>query len=394
MLSVSFAQSRRSDKEYRGKTAVPKPEKENKMMMAIGLMSGTSLDGIDAALLETDGERVSGIGAAVSISYDEDFKDQLRGLLGRDPEGDAESQAVQEDLTRQHGAAVREMLKESGLAAKDIGVIGFHGHTVLHRPGDGVTRQIGDGALLAGETGIPVVCDFRSNDVAQGGEGAPFAPLYHAALSLNYEKPLAVLNIGGVANVTWISPDGGLIAFDTGPGNALIDDWVRGHDGGVMDKNGRLAREGAVDGAALARLLDHPYFERPYPKSLDRDEFDPAPLAGLSAADGAATLTAFTAACVEKAVHLFPALPNRWLVCGGGRLNPAIMAALRSELSEPVEPVEMAGWHGDALEAQAFAFLAVRSLRGLPLSLPSTTGVKAPATGGVLHRPDGLITGS
>ncbi len=362
---------------------------ENEMMMAIGLMSGTSMDGIDAALLETDGERVSGIGAALSISYDEDFRDRLRRLLGRDPEGDAEAEAVAEDLTRRHGEAVREVLKESGLAAADIGVIGFHGHTVLHRPGDGITRQIGLGGLLADETGIPVVNDFRSNDVAQGGEGAPFAPLYHAALSWNYEKPLAVLNIGGVANVTWISPDGGLIAFDTGPGNALIDDWVRGHDGGAMDLGGRLAHQGAVDEDVLARLLDHPYFERPYPKSLDRDEFDSTPLAGLSAADGAATLTAFTAAGVEKAVHLFPALPNRWLVCGGGRLNPAIMAALRGILSQPVEPVEMAGWHGDALEAQAFAFLAVRSMKGLPLSLPGTTGVKAPATGGVLNRPSG-----
>ncbi len=364
-------------------------EIEAETLMALGLMSGTSMDGIDAALVQTDGEKVSGFGAALSLPYDEDFKDRLRGLQGRDPEGDAGSQAVAEDLTRQHGEAVRALLAEGGLAAADIGVIGFHGHTVLHRPGDGVTRQIGLGGLLAKETGIPVVCDFRSNDVAQGGEGAPLAPLYHAALSLNYEKPLAVLNIGGVANVTWISPDGGLIAFDTGPGNALIDDWVRQRTGEAMDENGRLAREGTVDRDVLARLLDNPYFERLYPKSLDRDDFDSTPLAGLSAADGAATLTAFTAAGVEKAVHLFPALPNRWLVCGGGRHNPAIMAALRSELSEPVEPVEMAGWHGDALEAQAFAFLAVRSLKGLPLSLPSTTGVKAPATGGVLHQPGG-----
>ena len=362
---------------------------KTKTLAAIGLMSGTSMDGIDVALLQTDGERVSGFGPALSLPYDEDFKGRLRGLLGRDPEGDAVAQAVSEDLTRLHGEAVQALLAESGLAAADIGVIGFHGHTVLHRPGDGITRQIGLGGLLAKETGISVVSDFRANDVANGGEGAPFAPLYHAALSRNYEKPLAVLNIGGVANVTWISPDGGLIAFDTGPGNALIDDWVREREGVAMDKNGRLAHEGAVDETVLARLLDHPYFERPYPKSLDRDEFDSTPVAKLSAADGAATLTAFTAACVEKAVHLFPALPNRWLVCGGGRRNPAIMAALRGILLQPLEPVEMAGWHGDALEAQAFAFLAVRSLKGLPLSLPSTTGVREPTSGGVLHSPDG-----
>lgn len=358
-------------------------------LTTIGLMSGTSMDGVDAAVLYTDGENVKGFGPAISIPYDDPFRLSLKAVLGRDPEGSDEAKAVSDGLTLRHLEAVRFLLSEAGLKAGDVDVIGFHGHTVYHRPDLGVTRQIGDGEWLAKETGIPVIDDFRSADVAQGGQGAPLTPLYHAALSRNYEKPLAVLNIGGVANVTWVSPDGGLIAFDTGPGNALIDDWAHDHEGGAMDWNGRLAHEGVVDKTVLARLLDHPYFERPYPKSLDRDEFDSKPLAGLSATDGAATLTAFTASCVEKAVYLFPARPNRWLVCGGGRLNPAIMAALRGELLQPVEPVEMAGWNGDALEAQAFAFLAVRSIKGLPLSLPSTTGVKQPATGGVLHRPDG-----
>ncbi len=366
---------------------------DGKTLTAIGLMSGTSMDGVDAALVRTDGERVSGFGPSLGLPYDEPFRDRLRGLLGRDPDetedAGAKAAEVSGELTGRHADAVKRLIADSGLEANDIDVIGFHGHTVFHRPDRGVTRQIGDGGRLARDTGIPVVDDFRANDVAGGGEGAPLAPLYHAALAWNYEKPLAVLNIGGVANVTWISPDGGLIAFDTGPGNALLDDWMRARTGDAMDRGGRLAHQGAVDGAVLDRLRDHPYFDRPYPKSLDRDDFDSAVAANLSTADGAATLVAFTAACVEAAVHQFPAPPNRWLVCGGGRHNPAIMAALRGVLPEPVEPVEMAGWQGDALEAQAFAFLAVRTLKGLPLSLPSTTGVKEPMVGGVLHQPGG-----
>ena len=322
------------------------------------------------------------------------FRNRLRAVVGRDPAdtsgSDTEVGGVAEDLTGYHVEAVRRLISDNGLDAATIDVIGFHGHTIFHDPEHGVTRQIGNGERLAGETGISVVSDFRTNDVAHGGQGAPFAPLYHAALSWNYEKPLGVLNIGGVANVTWISPDGGLVAFDTGPGNALIDDWVRRNGDGEMDLDGHLAHAGQVDENVLETLLDNPYFARPYPKSLDRDEFSLDPVSHLSVADGAATLTAFSAAAVDKAVHLFPALPNRWLVCGGGRHNPAMMAALRKILLQPVEPAEMAGWQGDALEAQAFAFLAVRSLKGLPLSLPSTTGVSEPVTGGVLHHPEGV----
>ena len=357
---------------------------------AVGLMSGTSMDGIDAAVVNTDGERVFGFGPAQTLVYDDGFRERLRAVLGVDPDDSDESQAVAEELTHLHAEAVKRLLGDNDLKADALDAIGFHGHTVIHKPDRGITRQIGDGALLARETRIPVVSDFRAADVAGGGQGAPLAPLYHAALTRNLDKPLAVLNLGGVANVTWISPDGGLVAFDSGPGNALIDDWVRENGEGdmdtPMDKDGRLAHAGAVIEDALAELLDDPYFARAYPKSLDRGAFDPAPVKGLSLADGAATLTAFTARTVEKAVHILPAPPNRWLVCGGGRRNPALMAALRGELAAPVEPVEMTGWPGDALEAQAFGFLAVRSLKGLPLSLPSTTGVDKPTTGGVLHK--------
>jgi anhydro-N-acetylmuramic acid kinase len=237
--------------------------------------------------------------------------------------------------------------------------------------------------------GVPVAWDFRSADVAAGGEGAPFAPVFHAALAEGLEKPLAVLNIGGVANVTWIGADGVLLACDTGPGNGPLDDWVFQTTGAAFDRDGALAAAGRVDATVLARLLAHPYFARPMPKSLDRLDFSQAlagsGLSALSAADGAATLAAFTAEAVARAP--LPGRPTRVLVCGGGRKNPAIMAALRVRLAVPVEQVESVGWDGDALEAQCFGLLAVRVMRGLPLSFPGTTGVPQPMVGGRLQVP-------
>ncbi len=360
---------------------------ERRMLKALGLMSGTSLDGIDAALVRSDGERIDSLGPALTVPYPEAFRDSLRALLGNDPEvGDGP--AVAEDLTRRHGEAVSELLAANGLRAADIDVVGFHGHTVRHDPAKGITTQIGDGALLAEITGIPVVDDFRGRDVAAGGEGAPLAPLFHVALAAGLEKPLAVLNLGGVANLTWIG-DGDPTAFDTGPGNALIDDWMRRTTGQAMDDGGRLAASGRVDAEILAALLDHPYFQRPPPKSLDRDDFTLDAVAGLAPADGAATLVQFTAGAVARAREFLPQPPGRWLVGGGGRHNDALMAALVAALGVPVEPVEAAGWRGDALEAQAFAFLAVRSVHGLALSLPTTTGVPRPVTGGTLHKAPG-----
>ena len=354
---------------------------------ALGLMSGTSLDGIDAALIRSDGRARIETGPSETLPYDAAFRDRLRAVLGAAgpvPE-------VERELTLRHARAVDVLMAKAGLARAQVAAIGFHGHTVLHEPEARRTRQIGDGALLAAETGIDVVCDFRSRDMANSGQGAPFAPLYHAALAAGLEKPLAVLNMGGVGNLTWIGPadaagETPVLAFDTGPANALIDDWAERHCGRPMDQDGALARAGTVDAAALADLLDNAYFSRPPPKSLDRDDFDPAPVAGLSPADGAAALTAFSAAAVAKAVAHLPDAPRRWLVTGGGRRNPALMAALEGRLGAPVNPVESVGWDGDALEAQAFAYLALRSLDGLPLSLPGTTGVETPTTGGVLCR--------
>lgn len=352
---------------------------------ALGLMSGTSLDGIDAAVIRTDGERVEELGPALTVPYDGAFRERLRDVL-KDV-ADDRIPAVSRELTLLHAEAVRRLLGLAGWSASRVDVIGFHGHTVFHRPEDGTTRQIGDGALLARETGLPVVVDFRGQDMALGGQGAPLAPLYHAALAASLEKPVAVLNIGRVANVTWIGRGGEILAFDTGPGNALIDDWTRITTGQGMDQGGSLAASGRVDERCLDRLLEHAYFfERP-PKSLDRDDFRSDLLGHLSPADGAATLVAFTAGAVVAALEFLPERPRRWLVCGGGRHNPTLMRALKQRLEPPVESVEAVGWQGDALEAQAFGFLAVRSLRGLPLSLPTTTGVAAATTGGTLHLP-------
>ncbi len=354
-------------------------------LLALGLMSGTSCDGVDAALVETDGRAAIACGPWLSEPYDEAFHDRLRSVLG----GRGDITAVERELTERHARAAQDLLARRGIAANEIDVIGFHGQTILHEPEHGRTWQIGDGALLARLTGIDVVNDFRTADVAAGGQGAPLVPLFHAALAAALPRPLAVLNIGGVANVTWIGEegvDGEIVAFDTGPGNAMLNDWTLRHTGRPADIGGALAGSGRVDAGVLSALLKHAYFERPAPKSLDRDAFDPAPLEGLSAGDGAATLVAFTTAAVARAQPLFPRPVRRWLVAGGGRHNPAIMAALAERLGAPVAPVEAVGWDGDALEAQAFAYLAVRSLRGLPLSLPTTTGVRRPASGGQLHR--------
>jgi anhydro-N-acetylmuramic acid kinase len=351
-------------------------------------MSGTSLDGIDVGLIETDGHRHVTPGPALTIAYASEFRDRLRGVLG-EAQPPAAIAAVEDELTRLHAAAVARFLDHFALPAPDL--VGLHGHTILHRPTERRTRQLGDGALLARLLGVDVVADFRSADLAAGGEGAPFAPLYHAALCAGLPRPLAVLNLGGVGNVTWIGteknaeiPD--LLAFDTGPGNALIDDWVRRHSGAAADIDGAFARAGHASETHTAHFLRHPYFARQPPKSLDRDDFRDAMPDRLSLEDGAATLTEMTAAAVAAACRHFPAPVREWLVTGGGRHNPALMAALARRLGAPVRPVEAAGWDGDALEAQAFAYLAVRSVRGLPLSLPSTTGVPHPATGGQLFR--------
>jgi len=349
----------------------------------IGLMSGTSLDGIDVAMIETDGRERVIIGPALTIPYPDVFRERLRSVLG----GVGPVDEVEAQLTGLHADAVEQFLVRHPGTTADI--VALHGHTILHRPAERRTWQLGDGVWLARRLGVDVVGDFRSADVAGGGEGAPLAPLFHAALAAALPKPLAVLNLGGVANLTWIGNGaiGGaadILAFDTGPGNSLIDDWVRIHTGAAADLGGVLAGAGRASEAHVARFLERPFFARKPPKSLDRDDFRDAMPEGLSLEDGAATLTEMTAAAVVAGCRHFPAPARGWLVCGGGRHNPALIMALARRLGVPVRPVEAVGWNGDALEAQAFAYLAVRSIAGLPLSLSSTTGVPRPTTGGRL----------
>ncbi len=353
-------------------------------LTAIGMMSGTSMDGVDAALLKSDGQAIQRFGVPVSVAYEDAERDLIQTTLG----GAGDVLAAERVLTLKHIDCIKKLLEDNGVTKGKIDIIGFHGQTIVHRPEEGLTWQIGDAALLAARTGIDVVADFRRHDMALGGEGAPFAPLYHAALVAAQDRPgpVCVLNLGGVANVTWID-EGSIIAFDTGPSGALLDDWVRRHSDLSFDRNGELAAAGTCHDERIAALLRHPYFDRPPPKSLDRNEFE-IDLAGLSLADGAATLVELTARTIARAVDHMPAPPTCWIACGGNRLNPTILGAIACHVTGDVLRAEDVGWNGDAIEAEAFAYLAVRSLKGLALSLPTTTGVGVPATGGAFYRAD------
>lgn len=363
---------------------------KEELKWALGLMSGTSLDGIDAALIRTDGEYVKEIGAYITIPYTETEKISLReAVYGR-----GDMLLAEQKITLKHAEAVDNLLKEANLSYKEVSVIGFHGQTVSHRPDEHLTWQIGNGALLAEKTRIDVVCDFRRRDVAAGGQGAPLVPLYHAALARHMELPVAVLNIGGIANVTWIGSSENtayelmaldIQAFDTGPGNVMLNEWAFKNSNNDYDVDGALALAGKADLALVESLLKDWFFAKHPPKSLDRNYFTFDAVEHLSPEDGAATLTEFTTAAIEAGAAFFPKPAKQWFVSGGGRLNPAIMQSLRRRFSH-VYPVEALGWKGDVLEAQAFAFLAVRSLKKLPLSLPTTTGVIRAVTGGALYR--------
>jgi anhydro-N-acetylmuramic acid kinase len=355
------------------------------ILKVIGLMSGTSLDGIDAALLETDGETVVRPGPALTLPYDAETRALLRTALDLASRMDRNAPvpetiiSAERRLTEQHARAAKALLEKVGTAD----LLGFHGQTILHRPDRHWTWQIGDGALLARLTGIDVISDFRSADMAAGGQGAPLMPLYHAAMARQSRlaEPLVVVNIGGVAQVTYIDGET-ILAFDTGPGNAPIDDWMQRHTAKPVDENGACAATGKVDEAVLARMLANPFFERVPPKSLDRMDFGMVAVEGLALADGAATLTAFTAAALARAAEHFPAPAKNWIVSGGGRHNPVLMNMLKARVDGDVRSAEDVGWNGDALEAEGFAYLAMRAKRGLPLSLPTTTGVPQPMTGG------------
>ena len=358
------------------------------LVRAVGVISGTSMDGIDVALVSTDGESRVEPGPGGAWPYPEGLRRELLAVAA-DPARAEREPLVELDrqVSEAHAGAIAAFLAANRLAARDVALVGLHGQTILHRPERRFTRQLGAGAAVARIVGIDTVDRFRHADVAAGGEGAPFAPLYHRALAARLERPLMVLNLGGVGNVTYIDDDS-TIAFDTGPASALLDDWTLRRAGRPYDADGALAASGRVDPAILARLMDDAYFARRPPKSLDRNEFHrrAAIVEALSPADGAATLAAFTIESVIASLRHVPAAPRRWLVTGGGRHNAHFMRGFAARLGVPVEPVEAVGWDGDFLEAQCFAYLAVRSRRGLPLSLPTTTGVPAPMPGGELHR--------
>jgi anhydro-N-acetylmuramic acid kinase len=355
---------------------------------AIGVISGTSMDGIDVALIRSDGEARVEPGPGATYPYPDQVRQALREVVADPERAKGPLEPLERAVTDAHADAVRAFLAEYTIDPAGVELVGLHGQTILHRPRERYTRQLCDGARAAARLGLDVVTDFRSADVAAGGEGAPLAPLYHAAISAGLPRPLMILNWGGVGNVTYLGAAGEILAFDTGPASALIDDFVRRRRGLTYDEDGALAASGRVDRRMLAQLMRDPYFERAAPKSLDRNHFHAIAqvVETLDDADGAATLTAFTVEATAAALrHVGPA-PARWLVCGGGRHNLALMRSLGARLAASVEPIEAIGYDGDVVEAQCFAYLALRARRNLPISLPTTTGAPRPLTGGAFWR--------
>jgi anhydro-N-acetylmuramic acid kinase len=364
-------------------------------MRVLGFMTGTSLDAVDMAILETDGEQIIGFGPTLERPWPlgvrsllETVYQQGRGLNLSDPLPE-NWRAAARLVAEAHADAAESFFASTGERPEDLDLIGVHGQTVLHQPpiggrNEGRTVQLMDAAHLASRLGVNVAYDFRTADVAAGGQGAPLAPVYHWALTRwsGLEGPVAVLNLGGIGNVTFIEGDGEITAFDTGPANGMIDQWMQAKTGARFDRDGAAAFAGRVNDAILRRYLDQPYFSEFGPKSLDRFDFSLTLVEGLSVEDGAATLAAFAVEAVAAAISRRAAGLTRLVVTGGGRHNPYLMRGLADRLSLPVETAEQHGWRGDAIEAEAFAYLAARTARGLPLSFPGTTGVAAPLAGG------------
>ncbi|NGO50973.1 anhydro-N-acetylmuramic acid kinase [Allomesorhizobium camelthorni] len=371
-------------------------------LCAIGLMSGTSMDGIDIAFVKTDGENHIEAGPSMFVPYEAAFRlrieealETAKAIVKREDRSGGLAE-LEREISLRHAVAVEAFLKSEAGDWGKPDIIGFHGQTVLHRPAAGVTVQLGDGALLARETGIPVVCDMRANDMAHGGQGAPLVPAYHAALARSLPNPFAgkfpvvFVNIGGISNVTFVPAQGAPVAFDTGPGNTLIDQWVSREGGVPFDAGGAIASEGGVVSTVVDCYLENPFFEKSGPKSLDRNDFTLDLARGLELSDGARTLAAVSAEAILKSAEHMPEKPKLWIVCGGGRKNPHIVGDLKAgaeKVGARVIVAEDAGLDGDATEAEAWAYLAMRSLKGLPLTFPTTTGCREPVSGGVLAKP-------
>ncbi len=365
------------------------------MFRALGLMSGTSMDGVDVALIQSDGEKQVRQGPSSFQPYSQGDRillrqalEDARGLKRRNARPGALA-AAEALVTLRHVEAVEAFLLEHGVAREALDIVGFHGQTVVHRPEKKLTVQIGDAKTLAMRLGLAVASDFRAADVAAGGHGAPLVPVYHRALVEAAGLPglVGVLNLGGVANLTVLAQGAEPLACDTGPGNALIDDLLLERSGVAMDVDGAAAAQGKVHSAALAAMMLHPYFQKLPPKSLDRNDFSRAAVASLGVEDAAATLAAFTAESVAHLLLQLPQTPNEIIVCGGGAKNPVILRELAARTGARIRTADDAGWSADAMEAQAFAYLAIRTLKKLPITFPTTTGAPRPLPGGIIHRP-------
>lgn len=362
-----------------------------KKIKALGLMSGSSLDGIAAAVITTDGVDVYEMGRSIIIPYEDELRERLQAILGKKPDTPelvAEFKSIEIELTKAHASAAQEVID---YIESPVDIIGFHGHTILHDPKNHYTCQLGDGQLLADLTQTKVVNRFSNADILAGGQGDPLVAVYHAALVNDFAKPIAVINIGGITDLTWVGDNGELIAFDVGPGNAPVNDWVRRHAGQQMDYDGKLAITGHIHEKVLTNLMRHKFFAQYPPKSIDRDIFKDKleHLEGLNLEDGAATATAFIAEAIAYSFAMYlPIAPQKVIVCGGGAKNPTLIRFLRQRL-EKVEVLTAGdlGWRADTMEAQAFAYLATRRLYCLPNSFPTTTGVSEPIVGGEIYRP-------
>lgn len=365
-------------------------------LTAIGLMSGTSMDGVDVALLKTDGTTIQEFGPTYFSPYTPDLRSLITEAMevaqfidDRDDRAGALG-AAEIEVTRAHIQAIKKFCQDFNVSMQMVDLIGFHGQTVLHAPERRLTIQLGSGIHIYEAFGVPTVCDMRADDVEKGGQGAPLVPVYHRALAdyNKLERPVAIVNIGGVANVTWIGRDDEMLAFDTGPGNALIDDWIALHLGQSMDLDGKIAASGKINQDGLYTLLDNPYFNVRPPKSLDRKDFNFSPIENLSLESGAATLTAFTAHSLAKSCRHMPEFPEHWIVTGGGARNPVLCNMLQEALETYGTCEVLTGknmsWQSDFIEAQAFAYLAVRTVKGMPITFPGTTGIKVPSEGGVI----------
>ena len=345
-------------------------------------MSGTSCDGVDAAILDTDGESRIDFFGGITLPYDDDLRSRILEASQHDVPI-VELLRIEKELTGCHEQAVEKLRKKYPKESKSAKLVGFHGHTVRHVPGEGLTYQIGNPWQLTEKVGLPVVADFRRRDMAVGGQGAPLVAMFHRALFADEPRPTLILNLGGVANVTWLGDHDEIIAGDTGPGCGLIDEWAQEVAGLRNDRDGQLALAGTVDEATVEAAVDAPFFAKSLPKAADRYDFDHVDVSGLSPEDGAATLCAVTVRAIMQAVEKLPSLPSQIWVTGGGVHHPMIMQLLEQHFGE-VRSVRQRGLNPDTLEAECFAWLAVRHQRGLPLTIPETTGCREPACGGII----------